>query len=124
MTEEAFKFILAKHFPGIKFFKSEDGTETWVYPWNTPEEKWGLEKVSFFNYPRNKYVLLSKTDKDPYELLNAGFSDMYKQFRYRFPNNTLFFERWVEEQAELHRPFYCGGLPLLDNAPCCVKDNR
>lgn len=121
MTEEAFKFILAKHYPGIKFFKSGDGTETWVYPWNTPEETWGLEKVSFFNYPRNRYVLLSKTDKDPYELLNAGFSDMYKQFRYRFPNNTLFFERWVEEQAEKHRPFYCGGILLLDNAPYCVR---
>lgn len=106
MTEEAFKFILAKHYPGIKFFKSEDGTETWVYPWKTPEEPWGLEKVSFLNLgPHNRYVLLDRTHDYPY----------------RFPNNTLFFERWVEEQAENRRPFYCGGFPQLDNAPCCVR---
>ena len=40
---------------------------------------------------------------------------------YRFPNNTLFFERWVEEQAELDHPFYCGGFPQLDNALCRIR---
>lgn len=121
MTEEAFKFILAKHYPGIKFFKSEDGSETWVYPWNTPEETWGLEKVSFYNLgPHSKYALLSKSDKNPY--VHPNETGDYPDWQpYRFPNNTLFFERWVEEQAELHRPFYCGGYPQLDNAPCCVN---
>jgi len=121
MTEQHFKDILSKYYPGIKFFKSEDGTETWVYPWNTPEEKWGLEKVSFFNYPRNKYVLLSKTDKDPYDIFNTRLSNLPRQHPYRFPNNSVAFEFWVAEQAENRRPFYCGGFPQLDEAPCCVR---
>ena len=123
MTEKTFKFILAKHYPGIKFFKSEDGTELWVYPWTTPDDPWGLEKVSFFNLgPHNKYAMLSKSDKNPY--VHPNETGDYPDWQpYRFPNNTLFFERWVEEQAEMHRPFYCGGFPQLDNAPCCVKDN-
>ncbi len=121
MTEQHFKAILSRHYPDIKFFKSEDGTETWVYPWKTPEEPWGLEKVSFFNYPRNKYILLSKTDTDPLrDLLNAGFSDKHKQSRYRFPNNDMLFALWVAEQARLKHPFYCGGFPQLD-ALCRVR---
>lgn len=79
--------------------------------------------MSFYNLgPHSKYALLSKSDKNPY--VHPNETGDYPDWQpYRFPNNTLFFERWVEEQAEKHRPFYCGGIPLLDNAPCCVKDD-
>lgn len=121
MTEEAFKFILSKNYPGIKFFKSEDGTETWVYPWKTPEETWGLEKVSFYNLgPHNKYAQLSKSDKNPY--IHPHEKGDYPDWQpYRFPNNTMFFERWVEEQAELGHQFYCGGSYILDHAEVCIN---
>ena len=122
MTENKFKQILSKYCPGIKFYRSPDGRKLWVYPWTTSEyktEKWGLEEVIYWHLPYNYYVQLVKTTSNPYPLKNKnGLSEYYP---YRFPNDDELFEQWVKEQAELHRPFYCGGSYILDHAEACIN---
>lgn len=83
MTEQAFRFILTKHYPNIKIYAIKGYDDIWVIPVGN----WGVDRVLF-----------NKTAKHA-RLWKTHGSD------YHFSNNTIEFERWVEEQAEKNNQF-------------------
>lgn len=78
MTEQAFRYILTKHYPGIKFHGDKDNDDVWVIPIGN----WGVDRVLF-----------SKSEKHA-RMWRTHDCD------YHFSKNTLEFERWVEAQSE------------------------
>ena len=83
MTEQAFRYILTKHYPNIKFHGETDSDDIRVIPVGN----WGVDRVLF-----------SKSEKHD-RMWRTHSCD------YHFSKNTIEFERWVEEQAEKGNKF-------------------
>lgn len=83
MTEKAFRYILTKHYPNIKFHEETNCDDIWVIPIGN----WGVDRVLF-----------SKSEKHA-RMWRTHSCD------YHFSKNTIEFERWVEEQAEKGNKF-------------------
>lgn len=78
MTEKAFRYILTKHYPGIKFHGDTGNDDVWVIPIGN----WSVDRVLFSR--SGKHARMWRTHACDYH----------------FAKNTIEFERWVEKQSE------------------------
>ena len=75
MTEQAFRFILTKHYPNIKIYAIKGYDDIWVIPVGN----WGVDRVLFNK--SSKHARLWKTHGCDYHFSNTISTIIYNGFK-------------------------------------------